>query len=112
VVPATAILWFDITVVVGFHHALLPKALRLAYYALYFGAGLWARRLTPDGTAMGGAARTPLLLAGLTYCAMLPMIHIELQTPLSLWPRLALSFLLVAFAWLMSWGLLRVAFAW
>ncbi|WP_397570697.1 acyltransferase [Schlesneria sp. T3-172] len=102
VIPAAIILYLDPRIVLGFYQTFIPVGSKLAYYAIYFAAGvtMWRTRSTN-----GRHSLLYLTLAGVTFLGVLPLIHQHVEQPLVGVQRVLLAGLLAIFASLSAHGL-------
>lgn len=105
-IPCALVLYWDLRIVLGFYQCYIPVLSKLLYYSIYFflGATIYRHRATLHLHAR--YSRTYLLMAGLLFVAMFPMIHEHLAEPLTGGRRALLAGLMALFACVTTFGLL------
>lgn len=105
-IPCALVLFWDLRIVLGFYQAYIPILSKLLYYSIYFflGATICRHRATLHLHAR--YSRTYLLMSGLLFVPILPMIHEHLTQPLTGGRRALLAGLMALFACVTTFGLL------
>lgn len=107
-IPAAMILYWDPRIVVGFYQSFLPIISKLAYYSIYFFIGAWLYRHRSQLHLHSRFGWSYLVLSGVLFAYMLPMIHQHIETPYSGQELAVFSGVLSLFACTTTFGLLAV----
>ena len=107
-IPCAFILYYDPRIVLGFYQTFHPVLSKLIYYAIYFFVGTTLYRHRESLHLHSRYGKTYLMIAGILFAAILPMIHEHLTVTL-VGSRLAvLAGLLSLFAWITTFGLFAI----
>jgi peptidoglycan/LPS O-acetylase OafA/YrhL len=96
-VLAAIVLSWDRRVVLGFYQTYLPVPSKLAYYAIYFSAGIALKHLPALQSAVQRWSGTCSLIAAAAFGVLLPLIHGQDNPAFSLTDRVCLGVALAAF---------------
>lgn len=107
-IPCALILFWDPRIVLGFYQGFVPVISKLMYYSIYFFVGTIIFRHRDMLRLRPRDGRRYLLIAGVAFTLLLPLIREHTSQALT-GARLAqLAVLLALFSWLTTFGLLSM----
>jgi len=106
--PCALILYWDTRIVLGFYQSFIPVLSKLVYYSVYFTAGVLLDRHRSLLSLHARFGLRYLILAGILFMTMLPLIHEHTIAELSGARRALLVTQLALFAALVTFGLIGI----
>jgi len=108
-VPTMLLLWGDVAPFIGHHNTFIPDTARLAYYGLYFFAGVIAYRRKEQALELLRYPSVHLALSVPATVAMLMLLPTELAGESSMFRRCLLSGSVSLVSWLSIFGVMGLA---
>ena len=106
--PTALIFLADTDAFLRIENQLVPNLGRVVHYTYFFAAGAWLARVREPKARLIPHGTLYLLLAGLDFVVMWPLLFRQFAAPLTGGPRLVLVGLAALFPWLMIFGGLGV----